>query len=243
MNFLENKYTKCYFRIIEKRRKVEPEGYSERHHIIPKSLGGNNKKDNIVRLTAREHLVCHLLLTKMTTGNDRRKMVAAVNATAYVRRFQDVRLSGRTFQKLRAELADQKRGIPRSEETRKKISKSKKGKLLSAETKLAISIGVNKHFAENPVSDEVREKIGKAHRGKIVSEQARKNIGNSSKGRKSQSKTWVLRSPTGEEFTTNRIEDFCIERGLSVIAIRRSYNLTPVYKGASKGWLAIFRSR
>jgi hypothetical protein len=144
---------------------------------------------------------------------------------------------------LREELANQKRGIPRSEETRKKISQSKKGKPLSLETRLAISIGVNKHFANNPVSTVVREKIGNAHRGKNVSARTRKNIGLASKGRKSQSKTWILRSPTGEEFTTNRIEDFCIERGLSAIAIRRSYNSAPVYRGVSKGWLAIFRSR
>ena len=39
--------------------------YIERHHILPKSLGGTNKKDNIVELTAREHFICHFLLTKV----------------------------------------------------------------------------------------------------------------------------------------------------------------------------------
>ena len=38
--------------------------YTERHHIIPRSYGGNNRSSNIVNLTAREHLICHLLLTK-----------------------------------------------------------------------------------------------------------------------------------------------------------------------------------
>ena len=60
-----SKYQKWYWSIIDKRRETKPKGYSEKHHITPRSFGGSNKKDNIVELTAREHFVCHLLLTKM----------------------------------------------------------------------------------------------------------------------------------------------------------------------------------
>ena len=60
-------YQKIYNQIIEKRKLEEPEGYTENHHIIPKSLGGINTKDNLVRLTAREHFICHALLLKMQT--------------------------------------------------------------------------------------------------------------------------------------------------------------------------------
>lgn len=38
--------------------------YYEYHHIIPKSLGGGDCDSNLVMLTAKEHYVCHLLLTK-----------------------------------------------------------------------------------------------------------------------------------------------------------------------------------
>lgn len=58
-------YCKIYNDIIINRKNNKFKGYTERHHIIPKSLNGTNKKDNIVRLTAREHFICHLLLTKM----------------------------------------------------------------------------------------------------------------------------------------------------------------------------------
>lgn len=37
------------------------------HHIIPKCLGGLDTVDNLVELTAREHFICHWLLTKMIT--------------------------------------------------------------------------------------------------------------------------------------------------------------------------------
>ncbi len=79
--YLTNKYTKWYNNIIltAKARSLLKIGYSEKHHIIPKSLGGNNSKDNIVALTAREHYVCHLLLPKMTTGKDRNKMAYALS--------------------------------------------------------------------------------------------------------------------------------------------------------------------
>lgn len=37
---------------------------SERHHILPKCLGGIDSKDNLIYLTPREHFVAHKLLTE-----------------------------------------------------------------------------------------------------------------------------------------------------------------------------------
>lgn len=37
----------------------------EKHHIIPRSCGGSNKKTNQVELTLKEHHICHLLLIRM----------------------------------------------------------------------------------------------------------------------------------------------------------------------------------
>jgi hypothetical protein len=53
--------------------------YTERHHIIPRSLGGDNQRENIVRLSARAHFLAHWLLTKFTEGNDRYKMLHAMS--------------------------------------------------------------------------------------------------------------------------------------------------------------------
>lgn len=76
--FIDNKYSKYYYNIIKRRKNNPSNGYVERHHIIPKSLGGSNKKENIVALTAREHFICHRLLVKMTTGRDKMKMSFAL---------------------------------------------------------------------------------------------------------------------------------------------------------------------
>jgi hypothetical protein len=58
-------YKKIYEEIILKAKHRESiEGYTERHHVVPRSLGGSNDTTNLVTLTAREHFICHYLLTK-----------------------------------------------------------------------------------------------------------------------------------------------------------------------------------
>lgn len=77
--FVESKYTTWYYIIIDKAKvRKSLDGYIERHHIIPKSLGGNNSIDNLVTLTPKEHFVVHHLLTKMCMNEeDARKMWTA----------------------------------------------------------------------------------------------------------------------------------------------------------------------
>jgi len=65
MIFINNKYTKWYYQIIESAKTTSPNGYTENHHIIPRCMNGSDNLINIVSLTARQHFICHLLLTKM----------------------------------------------------------------------------------------------------------------------------------------------------------------------------------
>jgi len=66
-------YEKIYNRIIQnailENRIKGKEIYYEIHHIIPKCIGGNNKKNNLVLLTAKEHFICHKLLCKIYPFN------------------------------------------------------------------------------------------------------------------------------------------------------------------------------
>jgi hypothetical protein len=78
--FKTNKYSKFYYSIIKNAiqlNRVKPG--NERHHILPRSLGGSNDKSNLVNLTPREHYICHLLLTKFTNGNAYQKMSYALH--------------------------------------------------------------------------------------------------------------------------------------------------------------------
>jgi 5-methylcytosine-specific restriction endonuclease McrA len=107
MIFIDNKYTKLYYMIVEQAKSRTISGYTETHHIIPKSLGGKDSKDNLVVLTAKEHYICHRLLTKMTKGRNRSKMWNALNLMINAHRDYQKRYvpNGRVYQTVKEELS------------------------------------------------------------------------------------------------------------------------------------------
>ena len=113
MIFINNKYTGWYYSIIESAVSRLNTGYTERHHIIPKSLGGQNTKDNLVRLTAREHFICHHLLTKMTSGNDRIKMLHALGKFVQVNHLQQRIITARQYHIARKAISEARTGTKR----------------------------------------------------------------------------------------------------------------------------------
>ena len=74
--FYDNKYTRCYFRLIARAndRRREEGRYYEEHHIIPLSIQKDSKL--VVAMTAKEHYVCHLLLLKMVIDSKHRRSMA-----------------------------------------------------------------------------------------------------------------------------------------------------------------------
>lgn len=44
--------------------------YYEKHHIVPRCLMGSDEESNLVLLTAKEHFICHKLLTKIHPQNN-----------------------------------------------------------------------------------------------------------------------------------------------------------------------------
>jgi hypothetical protein len=106
---LTNKYSKLYYKITSNAKQHTTEGYTELHHIIPQSMGGSNDKENLVHLTAREHFICHWLLIKMTEGEDRSKMLYALNGMKAENRYQQryhTKITARVYEKYRIEHAE-----------------------------------------------------------------------------------------------------------------------------------------
>lgn len=62
-------YQRIYNQIIKNAQNRTLEGYKEKHHILPKCLGGSNDKENLVELTAKEHFLCHMLLCEIYPNN------------------------------------------------------------------------------------------------------------------------------------------------------------------------------
>ena len=131
---IENKYTKLYYKITSNAKQRITEGYTELHHIIPQSMGGSNDKENLVDLTAREHFICHWLLIKMTEGEDRSKMLYALNGMKAENRYQQryhTKITARVYEKYRIEHAENhskrmkgrkawNKGVPQTEEHKEK---------------------------------------------------------------------------------------------------------------------------
>lgn len=128
IDFLKNKYTDWYMKIINNAKNRPIVGYIEKHHIIPRSLEGTDDKDNIVKLTAREHFVCHLLLTKMVTGYQKELMKFAVGKFIQTAPTQQRAFTSWEYKKIRETISQVRTGKKHSEATRKKISEKTIGR-------------------------------------------------------------------------------------------------------------------
>ena len=137
VQLVENKYSKWYSNLIVKAqaRNLPKDVYTEKHHIIPKSWQGSDTKDNIVRLTAKEHYMAHAFLWKMNVGiGFHNKMVHAFNAMSIMKdgsyNKPGYRINSRLFESVRLERIAHLKTLtgPLSPAWGKKLNISKEGK-------------------------------------------------------------------------------------------------------------------
>lgn len=194
--FISNKYYSYYYSIVDraKKRTLAKNSYVERHHVIPKSLGGTNEKSNIVSLTAREHLVCHLLLIKMTEGIAKSKMAnAAWRMVFSCKNHKRHKVNSRTYESLRIKVAEAARErnktYKHSDESKRKISESKINKKRAKRTEEWVEKlrQANLGKKKSPCSDERKKKISNAKTGVKLGPQSidhRTKVSDSKKGKK-----------------------------------------------------------
>lgn len=142
--FLDNKYSHWYQKLVEGAitrgwsKKTAP-CYTEKHHIIPRSLGGDNTKDNLVHLTAREHFVAHLLLTKMCEGKHKTKMNFALHMFTKTPGYTERYMNSNFYEYIRTKYAqavsETHLGVskPQTEEHKKKIKEARAKQVFSQE--------------------------------------------------------------------------------------------------------------
>jgi hypothetical protein len=196
MEILQNKYTRWYQQIVlrAQQRTLPKDTYIEKHHIIPRSLGGDNSATNLAKLTAREHFICHWLLTKMLPkGKEKGKMINALwsmRRNNYNHERYLGKITSRVFENIRAELAEITRerfkgkpgNIP-NKATRLKMSSAKLGKTIPKELNDAIQEKRRLKMLGRKQSEETKLKIGAANKGHYVSEATRKAVSISNKTR------------------------------------------------------------
>lgn len=198
-------YSKHYDLLMlkAKNRELPEKTYTEKHHIIPKCLGGDNKKENIVKLLPREHYISHLLLFKMyphnqhlayalwmmCNGNRKDKREYVVNGRIYEEirnKFIQLMKSKEPFFKgkkhthesnIKNRLAHLGKsnwyGKKHSEESKKKMSESAMGRKLS---------------------DEVKYKMSQSKKGVKFTNEHKKKISESNKGENNNYKRYLERT-------------------------------------------------
>jgi len=191
--FINNKYKLWHDKIIAKAKNRTLEGYKEVHHIIPKSCGGSNDKDNIVNLTAREHYVIHLLLPYFTTGNAKHKMLNAFIFMTSKSKFckRDYKIHSRVYQKLKSEFAASLKGRRLTPEWKAKISKTLTGTKLPEAVRRKISLSnMGKKISEKSrLALSIRNKGNKFNLGKKASLETRKKLSIINTGKKHTEET------------------------------------------------------
>lgn len=137
-----------------------PEGYVEEHHIVPKCLDGNDDRENLVLLTAREHFIAHIFLAKIHGGALWHAAHMMSNMGRYTNRKYEV------IRKEHAKLVgDFMRGRKKPEGHGKKVSENK-------ERARKISEALTGRIR----SEEHSKNIGLGNKGKIVSADSRQKI-------------------------------------------------------------------
>ncbi len=150
-------YKRIHDNIIERGKTRIVEGYTEKHHIVPKCLGGDNAKSNLVKLSAREHFIIHKLLCFIYPNNVSLKraywlMANRVESSLQNRKYK---ISSREYNYIRKEFSkinsETKKGntytlgYKHTNEAKKKMT----DKLFSEETRKKMSIAAKKRGANN----------------------------------------------------------------------------------------------
>jgi hypothetical protein len=176
--------------------------YYENHHIIPRCLNGGEEKENKVLLTAREHFICHKLLTYIYPNNQ--KIVYAFFRITFSKRLgckisskdyayaKELKASFHLTKETKNKISIKTTGKIVSDITCKNISKSKKDKHFHHSEKTIVKI--KKSLTGRKDSEETLNRKRKPHKKfseetvqkmkKPKSEQARKNMSLAQKKRR-----------------------------------------------------------
>jgi hypothetical protein len=196
--------------------------YTEKHHILPRCMGGDDTAENVIRLTAREHYIAHLLLWKIHKSPSTAYAVWMMQCFSAKQKRFEIRNS-RQYQKIREHVISILKETPKSESHRRNLSLSltgKKRKPHTEETKLKIrnaklgrknspehcrNAGLahrGKHNA--PLSAEHKAKIGAANKGKVKTAEHREKLSKAHRGvpgpKHSEATLQKMRKPKSDEW-------------------------------------------
>jgi hypothetical protein len=159
------RYLNRYYKLIEHYSKIIFDGYTETHHILPKSMGGNEDKTNLIVLSARVHFIAHYLLWK---AYQNQSMAAAFILMKGCNRGQKRHYNSKLYEKVKQEYSEIQ-SIKMSGENNsfygKSHTKETREKMSMAKQKLLESDWINPHIGMKR-SEQTRIKISNSKKGK-----------------------------------------------------------------------------
>lgn len=185
-------YEKIYNDIISKaksedRKKVKGGVYYEAHHIIPRCMGGEgmtyqHNHPNIILLTPKEHYMTHKLLCEIYPTNNKLRIAMWCMINGLSRSRKRYIPSCRIYSQLREEYSLSTIGRIHSEETKKKLSNSNKGK-----SRPPVSEATRKKLSNSSKgklhTEETKKKLSSMNTGKVLSEETKKKLSSINKGK------------------------------------------------------------
>jgi len=154
-----------------------PDGYVEKHHILPRCLGGTDEPSNIVCLTYDEHCLAHLLLLKLHPDHLGLALATMYMVFALPSRKKIARRQ-RTWAKLRWISLISEFSKNRTPEHRQRLIDSRKLKIDE------ISAKISAKLKGRPLSEQTKQKLSASHTGKKLSAEHVQKISNSNRGKK-----------------------------------------------------------
>jgi hypothetical protein len=116
-----NMYKTRYDKLINYYKNNPTEGFVEKHHIIPKCMGGNDSPNNLVLLPVRAHFIAHYLLHKAYPEN---KSLAHAFAMMGVNN-QHQHRNSRLYEKSKLARSKALSGVSRPDWVKEKLRKPK----------------------------------------------------------------------------------------------------------------------
>jgi hypothetical protein len=169
-------YTRIYNLIIERAQTRKLEGYVEKHHIVPKCMGGLDVKENLVELTAREHFLCHRLLCEIYPKEPKLWYALWLMAIGKRKWIESTpyNISSKEYERIKLEFIEHRKGKPISKQHKTKISKSNSKQIIQYSTSgeyiktFLSAIDAERYINQKPTAHwkELRNNINDCCRGR-----------------------------------------------------------------------------
>ena len=226
---MNTKYEKIYDDLISSRKILDRKKlkhsdenyrYYESHHIIPRFLKGNNKKTNLVLLTAREHFIAHKILAKIYPNN--RGLWFAYHLFTRFRSKEfitdELKISSKQYEKIKCEISS--------------APGCMLGRKLTEEHKAKIGLGVKN--SDWSLSEEGLAGIKKAHCGKVITEEQKKKFKSTINNRTEEEKQIVFDNMRNAQLGKTQSDETKTKRSKALTGIKRSEETKKKMSDANK---------